>query len=157
MLESKLYEKKYKKGDTILETGTVCRRIYFVDSGLVKTCFSTDSREFIMRFFPEGHMFTVLDSFVLQQPSSYSVLALEDSLITCLNYDDLEMLCRQYHPIETFYRKLLSLAAVYMMNRIGSTLEEQASVAYRKFLKEHGPLLQRISLADYEKSVIIIP
>ncbi|WP_378103978.1 Crp/Fnr family transcriptional regulator [Chryseobacterium sp. sg2396] len=148
LLASKLFEKKYRKGELILETGQVCKQIYFVDSGLVKTFFYTGTREFIMRFFPEGHMFTVLDSFLLQQPSSYSVLALEDTTVTCLNYDDLEMLCSRYHSMETFYRKLLSLAAVHMMDRIGGTLEEKALVAYRKFLKEHGSLLQRISLAD---------
>ncbi len=148
LLASKLYEKKYRKGELILETGQVCKRIYFVDSGLVKTFFYTDTREFIMRFFPEGHMFTVLDSFLLQQPSVYSVLALEDTIVTCLNYDDLEMLCSRYHSMETFYRKLLSLAAVHMMDRIGGTLEEKALIAYRRFLKEHGSLLQRISLAD---------
>lgn len=148
LLASKLYEKKYRKGELILETGTVCSRIYFVDSGLVKTFFYTDTREFIMRFFPEGNMFTVLDSFILQQPSTYSVLALEDTTITCLSYNDLEMLCSRYHSIETFYRKLLSLATVHMMDRISGTLEEKAQIAYQNFLKEHGPLLQRISLAD---------
>lgn len=147
-LQSKLYQKKYQKGELILETGTVCKRIYFVNMGLVKTFFYTDTREFIMRFFAEGNMFTVLDSFVLQQPSAYAVLALEDTLITCLNYDDLDMLCRRYHSVETFYRKLLSLAAVNMMDRIGSNLEEKAQMAYHKFLKAYGPLMQRISLAD---------
>jgi len=148
VLQTKLYHKKYRKGELILETNTVCKRIYFVDSGLVKTFFYTDTREFIMRFFPEGSMFTVLDSFVLQKPSSYSVLALEDTTITCLNHDDLEMLCQQYHAIETFYRKLISLAAVNMMDRISGTLEEKAQTAYLKFLTDYGPLMQRISLAD---------
>lgn len=148
MLASKLYEKQYRKGELILETGTVCNRIYFIDRGLVKTFFYTDTREFIMRFFPEGHMFTVLDSFVLRQPSSYSVQALEDTLITCLNHDELETLCGKYHSVETFYRKLLALAAVNMMDRIGGTLEEKAQIAYNRFLKEYGSLLQRISLAD---------
>lgn len=148
LLTSKLYEKSYRKGELILETGQVCKRIYFVDSGLVKTFFYTDTREFIMRFFPEGSLFTVLDSFVLQQPSAYSVEALEDTKVTCLNHADLELLCSRYHSMETFYRKLLSVAAVNMMDRIGGTLEEKAGIAYQKFLKEHGALLQRISLAD---------
>lgn len=147
-LRSKLYQKRYCKGELILESGTVCKRIYFVDSGLVKTFFYTDTREFIMRFFAEGNMFTVLDSFVLQQPSAYAVLALEDTIITCLNYDDLNTLCQRYHAVETFYRKLLSLAAVNMMDRIGSNLEEKAQIAYHKFLRDFGPLMQRISLAD---------
>lgn len=147
-LQSKLYQKKYRKGELILETGMVCKRVYFIDSGLVKTFFYTDTREFIMRFFAEGNMFTVLDSFVSQRPSGYAILALEDTLITYLQYDDLEMLCQRYHSIETFYRKLLALAAVNLMDRIGSNLEEKAQIAYHKFLKANGALLQRISLAD---------
>jgi len=147
-MRSKLYQKKYRKGQLILETGTVCKRIYFIDSGLVKTFFYTDTREFIMRFFAEGSMFTVLDSFLTQRPSAYAVQALEDTKITCLNYDDLEMLCQRYHSMETFYRKLLALSAVNMMERIGGTLEEKAQIAYHKFIQAHGSLLQRISLAD---------
>lgn len=148
ILASKLYEKRYRKGELILETGMVCNRIYFIDSGLVKTFFYTDTREFIMRFFPEGNMFTVLDSFVIQKPSGFSVMALEDTVVTCLNHDDLEILCTRYHSAETFYRKLLSLAAVNMMDRMGGMLEEKAYTAYHTFLKENGRLLQRISLAD---------
>lgn len=147
-LASKLYKKAYDKGELILEAGTVCNRIYFVETGLVKTFFYTDTREFIMRFFPEGNMFTVLDSFLTRQPSTYSILALEPTGITYLNHTDLENLCTRYHSMETFFRKLLSLAAVNMMERVGSTLEEKAQVTYDRFLKEQGALFQRISLAD---------
>lgn len=147
-LASKLHTKQYDKGELILETGTVCNRIYFIDSGLVKTFFYTNTREFIMRFFPEGKMFTVLDSFLTRQPSTYSILTLESTHITYLNHADLEQLCARYHSMETFFRKLLSMAALNMMDRIGNTLEEKAQVAYHRFLKEQGKLLQRISLAD---------
>lgn len=147
-LACRLYKKQYDKGELILEKGTVCNRIYFVDSGLLKTFFYTETREFIMRFFPEGNMFTVLDSFLTRQPSSYSILSLEATTLTYLNHDDMEALCARYHSVETFFRKLVSLAAVNMMDRISSTLEEKAQGAYQNFLKKHGRLLQRISLAD---------
>ncbi len=147
-LISKLYSKKYNKGDLIVEAGRRCDRIYFVNTGLVKTFFQTDSREFIMRFFSEGNMFTVLDSFLTQKPSIYSVQALETTDVTYLNHSDLENLCSRYPSVETFYRKLLSAAAVNMMERLSSTLREKAQVNYNKFLKEQGKLFQRISLAD---------
>lgn len=147
-LASRLFTKKYIKGELILESGNTCSRIYFVEIGLVKTFFHNGNREFIMRFFSEGNMFTVLDSFVTRKPSAYSILTLEQTTITYLNYSDLEELCNRYHAMETFYRKLLSMAVVNMMERVGGTLEEKAQVAYNKFVKEHGKLLQRISLAD---------
>jgi CRP-like cAMP-binding protein len=93
-------------------------------------------------------MFTVLDSFVTRQPSAYSIEVLEPTELTYLDHSDLEKLCAQYHSMETFYRKLVSNAAVNMMDRISGSLEEKAQVAYHKFLKEHRKLVQRISLAD---------
>jgi len=148
VLASVLRQKSFAKGDYLLEAGNVCSRIYFIDRGLAKTFFHTGTREFIMRFFAEGNMFTVLDTFVTRQPSAHSIEALEPTEVTYLNHADLENLCSKYHSIETFFRKLVSVAAVNMMDRIGGTLEEKAQVAYHKFLHEHGKLLQRISLAD---------
>ncbi len=147
-LLSRLYTKEYDKGELILEAGNTCNRIYFVEIGLVKTFFYNGNREFIMRFFSEGNMFTVLDSFLTRKPSSYEIIALEPTTITYLNHSDLEELCIRYHSMETFYRKLLSIAALNMMERVSSKLEEKAHVSYNKFVKEHGKLLQRISLAD---------
>lgn len=147
-LASRLCTKKFCEGELVLEAGTLCNRIYFVEFGLVKTFFYNDSREFIMRFFSEGNMFTVLDSFLTHKPSSYGILTLEPTTITYLNHSDLEELCSRYHSMETFYRKLLSTAVVNMMDRVSSILEEKAQVAYHKFLKEQGELFQRISLAD---------
>ncbi len=147
-LLSRLFTRKYSKGELILEAGNTCNRIYFVEIGLVKTFFHNGNREFIMRFFSEGNMFTVLDSFLTRKPSLYGIITLEPTTITYLNHSDLEELCTRYHAMETFYRKLLSMAAVNMMERVGGTLEEKAQVAYHKFVKEQGKLLQRISLAD---------
>lgn len=147
-LLSRLYTKEYDKGELILEAGNTCNRIYFAEIGLVKTFFYNGNREFIMRFFSEGNMFTVLDSFLTRKPSSYGIIALEPTTINYLNHSDLEELCTRYHSMETFYRKLLSVAAINMMERVGGTLEEKAQVAYHKFLKEQGKLLSRISLAD---------
>lgn len=62
-LRSKLKSKAFKKGDYILRKGQLCRHLYFIDRGLAKTFFTTETKEFIMRFFPEQSMFTVLDSY----------------------------------------------------------------------------------------------
>lgn len=147
-LYSVIRKNVYEKGDKILNEGSVCNKIFFLEKGLVKTLFTTDSREFIMRFFSEGNVFSVLDSFIEQKPSIYDVVALEDSTVSFILYDDLQTLCNEYHQIETFYRKLLSMAVIEMMNRVIHSLEETALVAYNRFLKNQGHLLQRISLAD---------
>jgi len=139
---------KVKKGHLLLRNGAVCQHIYFVNNGLCKTFFFKEDKEFIMRFFTEGSIFTVLDSFVNQSPATFAIYALEPTTYTCLNFTHLNLLCKKHHAMETFYRQLVSGASVNMMKRISELLEDNATVRYSNFVKEYPKLLQRISLGD---------
>ena len=147
-LLNNLKSKTIQKGDYLLRSGDVCRNLYYINKGLTKTIFNNGDKEFIMRFFPENIMFTVLDSYITQAPSNYMILALEPTTVTFIGYKEMEDLCRKHHCIETFFRKLVSLATLNMMKRISEMLEENASERYANFVKENTALLQRISLGD---------
>lgn len=147
-LSNKLKSKSFQKGNQLLKSGEVCRQLYFINSGLTKTFFYKNDKEFIMRFFTENVMFTVLDSYVTQTPSAFMIMALEPTTVTYIQHDEMEELCKRHHSIETFFRKLVSIAAFNMMKRISEMLEENASERYAHFVKENNALLQRISLGD---------
>ncbi|QNF34219.1 Crp/Fnr family transcriptional regulator [Adhaeribacter swui] len=147
-LQNNLVTKSVLKGDYLLRDGEVCKHLYFINEGLTKTFFLKEDKEFIMRFFPEYSMFTVLDSFLTQTPSLYSIIALEDTSLTFISHTHLEELCNKHHRIETFFRKLVSVASINMMKRISEMLEENGTKSYNHFLSENKQLLQRISLGD---------
>lgn len=143
-----LSAKVFDKGDLLLKAGETCKKIYFVDEGLTKIFFNKGDKEFIMRFFPERTLFSVLNSFETQTPSQFEIMALEKTSVIYLLKTDLETLCKKHHSIETAYRKLLSIATINMMKRISEMLEENATERYDHFLQDNGQLLQRISLGD---------
>lgn len=143
-----LKTKVTKKGDHVVNSGQTCRHLYFINSGLVKTCFDKDGKEFIMRFFPENFMLTILDSFLTLSPSNYRMVALENSSFTMLSKDDLDKLSAKHHCIETFFRKLVSFATLNMMSRISEMLEENAEEGYKNFIEKNPTIFQRISLGD---------
>jgi CRP/FNR family transcriptional regulator, anaerobic regulatory protein len=60
----------------------------------------------------------------------------------------METLCKNYHCMETFFRKLLSVATVKMVKRISEMLEQDATEQYNKFVEENNSILQRINLGD---------
>ncbi|MDQ0638284.1 CRP-like cAMP-binding protein [Pedobacter sp. W3I1] len=148
MLSQHLESLRFKKGEVILIEGSTCKHLYYINSGLVKIGFESKDRTFIMRFFAEGEMFTVLDSYLSQKPSTYEVVALEDTVITRISRTEMDKLRTRFHRMETFFGKLVAMASVNMMDRIGEILEEQASARYENFLKENPGLLQRVSLRD---------
>jgi CRP-like cAMP-binding protein len=143
--------RSYDKGDYLLQAGNTCKYLYFINEGLAKSFFTREDREFIMRFFSEGRVFSVFDSFLNRQPSKYSLLALEPTTVTLIHIDTLEDLCRRYHSMETFFRKLVSVATTRMMKRISEMLEDNATERYNQFIAENEKILQRISLGDLAK------
>jgi CRP-like cAMP-binding protein len=140
--------KTVQKGEYLLKTGEVCKHLFFINEGLAKMFFIKDDKEFINVFCMENRMFTVFESYVTQTPSNFMLIALETTTVTLISYDEMDKLCKKHHCMETFFRKLVSLAATKMTRRISEMLEENASKRYSHFVEENKHILQRINLGD---------
>ena len=140
--------KTYHKGDIIHSEGKVCKHLFFVESGLVKHFYFHDGSHYVLRFFEENNFFIATDSFFNDLPAEYSTLALEETTISHLEYDDFERLCQKYHSFESFARKFVSIVAYTAISNLKGLLYLDATERYAKFLKEYGHLQQRISLGD---------
>jgi signal-transduction protein with cAMP-binding, CBS, and nucleotidyltransferase domain len=145
--------KKYKKGQHLLNKNRTCKHLFYIHKGLVKIFFMDGEKEFVMRFFAENVMFSVFESYLTQTPSKFMLIALEDTTVTLIAHEAMEDLCRKHHSIETFFRKLLSIACVKMTKRISQMLEGDAQKRYDLFVQENNSLLQRISFGDIAKYV----
>jgi CRP/FNR family transcriptional regulator, anaerobic regulatory protein len=143
--------KSFQKGELLLQPGKICRHLFFINEGLAKIFFISDNKEFIMRFFSENVLFTAFASYLTQTPSNYIIMALEPTTVTLIRQNDMEMLCKKHHCMETFFRKLVSMATVKMTKRISEMLEKNAIKNYNLFLKENNQILQKISLGDLAK------
>jgi signal-transduction protein with cAMP-binding, CBS, and nucleotidyltransferase domain len=140
--------KTFPKGTFIIKEDQVCQHYYFIKSGLAKSFFYKDDKEFIMTFFREDMMFTEFNSYLTEQSSKYMLIALEDTIVYAIRKSDIAVLCKNHHCIEKLFSKLYSFTALNMMKRISEMLEENATERYNKFIDENNGLLQRISLGD---------
>jgi signal-transduction protein with cAMP-binding, CBS, and nucleotidyltransferase domain len=147
-LSGKIKTKSFKKGQIINKQGQICHHFYFIDKGLVKHYYHHKNRVFVMRFFSDNNIFTVLDSFIKQTPAVFMTVALEDTETTYIDYADVEYLCKKHHSFETFIRSAFSFAAVDNLKRIKEMFDSDATELYKSFIKENPHLLQRISLGD---------
>jgi CRP-like cAMP-binding protein len=145
---SRLKSKSYKKGDIITKEGQICKQMYFIENGLVKQYYYYNERLFILRFFSENSIFTVLDSFINQTPANFLTVALEDTNLIYIDYSEVQELATKHHSFETFLRKIFSYAALYNLNRIKEMFNNDATELYQSFTRKNQHLLQRISLGD---------
>jgi CRP/FNR family transcriptional regulator, anaerobic regulatory protein len=141
----------FAKGEYLLHAGETCKYLYFINTGLAKSFSSKEDKEFVMRFFPEGRVFSMFDSYLNQLPSKYSLLALEDTTVTLIHFDTMDALCKRYHSMETYLRKLVTIAMTRAIKRISEMLEDSAAERYNQFMEENSTIAQRISLGDLAK------
>lgn len=151
-LNSIIKLKSIKKGEEIIKEGAYCRDIFFIQKGLVKFRFNSESgKEFIMRFFQEGQALTIIDSLIEKQPSLYEIIALEDTSYIAIPFLELEKRFQEHPELETFFRKLITKASINMMERVSEMLEEEAKNRYSNFLETNPTFFQRIKLGDISK------
>lgn len=149
---SKMIESKsVVKGEVVYSSNTYCRELFFISAGLVKMQFNSDGNEFIMRFFEENLLCTDFESFNTKNQSKYEIIAIENTELLIIPFEKFEKLCSKHHSLETFYRKLMTMANLNMMLRIKEMLEEDAKRRYENFIKNYPDLVQRISLGDLSK------
>lgn len=146
-----LETKTFQKGDFLLKAGTRCSHLFFINEGLGKIFSTKDEKEFITRFFSENLLFSAFESYLTKTRSNFAIIALETTTVTLISQKNMEELCNKHHCIETFFRKLVSLATLKMIKRIREMLEENATERYNQFVRENGSIFQRISLGDLAK------
>ena len=145
-VKSRLQHKAIKKNTALLNSGEICRAIYFVNKGCLRI-FNTDKdgEDHIISFCPENWWAVDISSFSEQKPAFYAISALEDSEVFYLTFDALEKLYIEVPKFERFFRILTQNGFNLYQRRITSNLSKTAEQRYMQFQKQYPKLEQRIA------------
>jgi CRP-like cAMP-binding protein len=139
--------KKLKKRMFLLQEGDVCNRLAFVETGALY-CYATDAKgvQHVMQFALEGSWIADLYSFLTQEPSKWTIEALEDTEVLLIDRDHHQQLLQQVAKYESYTRILYQNAYVALQRRMEETIGHSAEEKYTDFLKRHPKLLSRVPL-----------
>jgi CRP-like cAMP-binding protein len=142
-----------KKNTILLSQGETCNKLYFVNTGCIRTYYITGQGHEKSRFIAvEGMIATALSSFISQQPSFEFVDALEKSELLYISHSNFYGLVNEMPEWEKFYLKLLEFAYLYQNKKIEELVTLSAIKRYAILMKEHPIYIQRLSnkiLASY--------
>ncbi|GAB4012775.1 Crp/Fnr family transcriptional regulator [Spirosoma migulaei] len=136
------------KGETLVQPGQLCRHIFFLQTGLIRSFYLKEGDERNVAFSVENSFLTDLKSLRNQEPSELTIQALEPSLVLKMAKIDLINLYQQSHQIEALGRKLVE-----------SFLEEQEEYAswftlysakerYDLLIQKKPELIERLPLGQ---------
>lgn len=145
--------KQVKRHVILLNAGEVCKELYFVNSGCIRTYYiGQDGRERTRYIAFDGIVGTALSSFISGTPSFEFVDATEDAELLCISRRDFYKLTDEMAEWGEFYRKLLELAYIYQSKRIESLVTLTARERFDEMMKNHPEYTRRLPnyiLASY--------
>jgi CRP-like cAMP-binding protein len=139
--------RKVCKGEFLLKEGQYGDWWGFVYQGLLRA-YSCNAKEieYTNGFFREGSFTCELVSFSGAAISHTSVIALEDSVIVCVNKSALDLLFRDYPDFERFGRLLYEKVLVSYKQRNLFRVRLNARERYLHFLENEQELIKRVPL-----------
>lgn len=150
---SKFSLKNTKRSEILLEVGSVCRHMYFVNKGCLRVyLIDEDGRESTRFLIPEGRFGTAFPSFILQEPSKAAIQSIEPSEILFLTYKDFRELADVLPEWEKLYRINLEHDYIASIKRIESLITMGAKERYAMLMETNPALIQRLPskiIADY--------
>jgi CRP-like cAMP-binding protein len=130
----------------LLQPGQVARRVYFLESGLVRGYVLHEGREVSSWFMREGDFVISIVSFLTQAPSTEYLELLEVSVVHSIGYEHLQGLYRDFPEFNLFERVITERYYVLSEQRAYQLRVLPAAARYERLLAEFPAVFQRVAL-----------
>ena len=145
-IEACLNRREYPKQSLLLQEGRICRKLYFLENGLLRYFINRDGREVTKYFTVPPYCFTSQRSFTLQQAATESIETMEKSVVWEMGRDDAFRLLQTNSSWNNFVRLLVQEVQFYTENILEQLQNQTAEERYVEMIKEGNVLLERVPL-----------
>jgi len=147
-LTAVLKSKFFKKKDILLREGQVCNHVYFVQEGLLRVYYLKDGVEICSGLLAEGGVVISVKSFFNRETGDEFIQALEDTSVYYINYDELELLYKDFPEFNIIGRRLITDYYVKSEERNYLLRKQTAHEKFAYFQKNFGHLTARVPRRD---------
>jgi CRP-like cAMP-binding protein len=135
-------EIKIKKRQFIVQPDFVAKSRYFVISGALRAyVIGEQGQDHTVQLAIDEWWISDYNSYIHQQPASMFVVAVEDSTLLQISFEDEQQLKAMNHKFETFFRIIAERAATFMQRRFITSLTNSAEDRYELFLQKYPQMI----------------
>ncbi|MCL4281495.1 MAG: Crp/Fnr family transcriptional regulator [Flavobacteriales bacterium] len=141
----------------ICAAGKVEEHFYIVRDGVQRLSFPHDGEDICVGFSYDGSWSGEYASFVTRKPARFDVVAVTDSTLLGITYEDLQRLYREVPVMERFGRLILEEVLVGRGVREVELLSLTAEERYRRLVARSPHLLQLVPQKDIASYLRMTP
>ena len=145
-------EKNLKKGEFWIKEGEFNSDLHFVNKGMLRSYFVKQEIEKTFDLVIENQIVTASECYTTGLPSTDYIQAVEDTYLSVITKDNLEVLYSKSSKWERISRIIFELYTLEQEIRIRSFISETAQERYERLATEQPELMQRtpqIYLANF--------
>lgn len=159
LIEKLTHFQTIKKGEIVLENGEICKNLYFIAKGILRTYITDEQGNFYNKnLFLENKLACSKVSAMLQTPSSFTIEALEDCILINLNYKKYIQLINENDNLKNFYIAYLEKNWIIEKEQKEIALVMQnATERYLSLLEKNPNIADRIPLLHIASHLGITP
>lgn len=138
-------EEQYKKNELLLEAGNMARYYYFIKSGLIGYYTIDEDGNYIYKIFFEENSFVASTSAIIKnEPSEFSIIALEDCSVIKYPVKAFRELLEKHHDLALFHLRYLEKNWVVKKEPLEVSLKFETAKQRYLSLLDHKPLHDRL-------------
>ncbi|MFP4091895.1 MAG: Crp/Fnr family transcriptional regulator [Cyclobacteriaceae bacterium] len=141
-----LTEEHYPKGYMLHRQQTVCKHIYFVTQGAIRSFYLKDGKDITAHFAMDLGVISAADSFIFNRPSRYNLEVLEDCRVSCMTRQQMESFLVQHPRYEHTARLFVEELYMDLVDRVEMLMFYSAQERYEALIRQNPTIIQRMSL-----------
>ena len=157
IFSSKLFRQQFPKKTLILRTGQIERHLSFIQTGVIRFYIPREDNDLTFSFAFDNGFVSAYDSFLLQQPVTYHVETLTDSILWRVTYNDLQKIYGETEVGNLIGRHASEDLFLKKSKRELSLLNETAEQRYLNLFTEQPQLIKEIPLKYIASYIGITP
>lgn len=148
----------YKSKTILLNSDSICKHSYFVNSGILRSFNINDNIvEHVLSFACQGWWISDMYSLLSQKPGNLFIEVLEDAEVVLLSKENQEILYKEIPKLERFFRILTENSLVAHQERLMDNLSLTAEERFEKFCKKYPTLIQKIAQKQIASYIGVTP
>lgn len=150
LFEHELISKSFQstileKGEYFLNAGQICRKIGYIESGLILYYQIDESGdEIVCDFAKESDWITQYESFRNQTISPITIKALETTTVQFITFNALQKLYAEIPAFEQLSQRIIEKMFFSALSRSNSLQMLSAEARYAKFANDNPEIIQRV-------------
>lgn len=148
-----------KKGQTLLQNGEIAKNLHFIAKGILRAFITDQQGNFYNKnLFFENSFAGSKVSLMLQNPSNFTIEALEDCILININYKKYMSLINENDDLKNFYIAHMEKNwIIEKEQREVALVMQNATERYVELLEKHPDIADRIPLLHVASHLGITP